>query len=198
MENSSDMYMNMLNNVRFEDLKLPFMKMQNLKIGYYPYHLICGRGPNNADDFINFMEYIKSVLEEEGICQYDYKLSPTNRSVFIDFAYREDMEKILHKRKYENYNNIQICFNTKFAQSDDHSLKMIGLPPDITRKELDNILSKSYSIHEVTKVIPSNEDPDKMYAKVIFNNIDDLNACKENLKQIKGFDVQILCEEDSN
>ena len=166
---------------------------QTNKIKRYPYHLICGKRYIHTPES-EFEDYVRSVLREEGVNPEDYKVSTYSLSVFIDFALEEDMERVLHNHKYEEFDGAQISFNKKYKKTDDKKLYFIGLPENITRNELDHILTETYNlcVHEVTKIVPSYEDENLMFAHVHFDYAEDALVCYNTLKEIKGYAVDIL------
>ena len=172
---------------------------QTNKIKRYPYHLICGRRFRRTSESA-FEDFVRNVLIEEEVNPEDYILSTYNLSVFIDFAHEEDMERVLHNHKYEEYDGAQISFNKKYKRTDDKILYFIGLPKDITRKELDNILTYTYNlcVHEVTKIIPSYEDENLMFANVSFEYEEDAIVCFDTVKEIKGYPIQILLSNNND
>ena len=174
-----------------------FNKTNSIK--RYPYHLICGKRYKHTPES-EFEDYVRSVLREEGVNPEDYKVSTYSLSVFIDFALEEDMERVLHNHKYEEFDGAQISFNKKYKKTDDKKLYFIGLPENITRNELDHILTETYNlcVHEVTRIVPSYEDQDLMFATVYFEFPEDAVVCFDTVKEINGYPIKILLSNNND
>ena len=166
---------------------------QSNKNKRYSCSLICGKQSRNITKN-DFEYFVRNVLRKENVSPYNYHLSYVKYSIFIDFVYQEDMVRVLCNHKYEQIGDTQICFNKKYKKSDEKTLYINGIPKGITRKELDNILTESYKlrVHEVTKIIPSYEYENLMFAHVHFDYAEDALVCYNTLKEIKGYAVDIL------
>ena len=156
----------------------------------YQFQIVCSSKPPFMEkkEFINF---VKQILNEENVSTSNYRLYVKEYHIFISLANSDDMIRILKNKKYVDVNGFLIHFVKHYKQSTQKTLYIIGIPKDTSAQELDEILSESYKIHEVTKLIPSDEDPNYLFAKVKFDSIEDAKRCKETLFEIKGNHVNV-------
>ena len=168
----------------------------------FKYTLYCYRSIRTKpiSDFVNF---IKNILDEENIDPKQYSLaSKPPHTVYINFSNTNDMETIYQNHKYGEYEGRSMSITTKYdpKQSPNANLVFHGLPNDITRKELDDILTEKYKfcVHQVSKIETSYEDENFMYAFVKFEFDEDALICLNTVKEIRGYPVKIRFRTDTD
>ena len=154
----------------------------------FPYHAVCQYKPKHWD-MPKFLRYIKDVLMQENVGVWKYRLTEQEHYVYIDFTNKSDMDRVIKNRKYQQVDDFTVHFNKKSTMQ--YALYMVGIPKGTTPKELDDILSQSYGIHEVTRICESKEDPNYLFANIKFITEWDLQNCKNTLFEVKGHPVTI-------
>ena len=93
--------------------------------------------------------------------------------------------------KYDVVDGFLCHFNKHYIADESKTLYINGIPKGTSAKELDDILSESYIIHEVTKLVPSDEDPNYLFATVKFDFEEEAKQCSQTLFEIKGHHVKV-------
>ena len=156
----------------------------------FPFTLICGWKPNSMS-LNEFKMYIKQVLHEENVAQSKYYIKVLKYYALVDFANEEDMNRVMMNRKYDVVDGFLCHFNKHYIADESKTLYINGIPKGTSAKELDDILSESYIIHEVTKLVPSDEDPNYLFATVKFDFEEEAKQCSQTLFEIKGHHVKV-------
>lgn len=172
--------------------------MQN-KYDYqrYNYHLICGKRPFEISEE-EFLCFIKNVLEFEKVDESKYNIKMLAKSAFIDFVNEDDMKRVKENWKYNHYEDKLIHFNTPCKPEMLNVVHILGIPLGTNAEVLDDFLSRKYkSFHEVSILVNSDENPNKMmFAEVSFKDIDDAKHCIRKLHSFQGFHVKAFPEEE--
>ena len=159
----------------------------------FPYFLCCYR-KNITTPIEEFEEFIRGILNEEEIDPNNYIfIRRAPHHVFVNFNNTKDMEKLYLNHKYIEYDGMPGCINSELSRlNTNNSLVFDGLPGDMTRKELDDILTEQYKfiVHTVLSIRPSEKDGN-LSAIVDFEFDEDALICFNTVKEIRGYPVQI-------
>ena len=155
-------------------------------------HSVLCTGKPKSYPMEEFVKKITTILSKENIRPHNYKISPKNTNVFIDFNKYCDMQTIL-KRKYNDFEEctIVITIPPKGQYNQESSVKIDGVPNYITHEELDDILSQNFGVYKVGRKFPSNLYPNTSCFIVDMKTKYDAGSIMQNLSEIDGNPVVV-------